>query len=157
MKAATCTVLLVVLATAAPADEALNAAFGTDVLVIVANDHACYRFDVYLAASDEQQRRGLMFVRELPDTTGMLFVYDEPGYRSMWMKNTYIPLDIAFATAAGRIVNVVRSTKPLSLASITSTEPATYVLELNAGVTARLAIGPGSRILWGPIHATEPE
>lgn len=144
-------------AAAVPADEALDAAFDRDVLVVVANDHACLRFDIYLATSDDQQRRGLMFVRELPDITGMLFVYDEPGYRSMWMKNTYIPLDIAFATASGRVVNVARHTTPLSLASITSSEPATYVLELNAGVTTRLAIGPGSRILWGPIYAATPE
>lgn len=129
----------------------LDEAFATDVLIIEASAPACYRFDVYLAFERSQQARGLMHVRELPERTGMLFVYPESDYHSMWMKNTFIPLDIAFVLADGRIANIARDTEPLSLQSIAASEPVNYVLELNAGVTARLGIDENSRILWGPI------
>ncbi|HEX2138826.1 MAG TPA: DUF192 domain-containing protein, partial [Woeseiaceae bacterium] len=106
--------------------------------------NACYRFDVYLAETSAQHRRGLMFVRDLPRLTGMLFVYPESAMRSMWMKNTYIPLDMLFIRADGVVSSIARDTEPLSLASIPSEEPIRYVLELNAGVTEELGIGPGS-------------
>jgi uncharacterized protein len=129
----------------------LEETFATDTLIIEASAHACYRFDVYLAFERSQQARGLMYVRELPERTGMLFVYPESDYHSMWMKNTLISLDIAFAREDGRIAGIARNTEPQSLQSIASPEAVTYVLELNAGVTARLGIDEGSRILWGPI------
>lgn len=137
----------------AAADESLAAAFEKDVLIIEASKHACYRFDIYLATTYEQQRRGLMHVRELPQTTGMLFVYSDTDYHSMWMKNTFIPLDISFAENDGTIVNIVAHTEPQSLKSIASIRPVNYVLELNAGVTERLSITAGSRLWWGPIFA----
>ena len=145
--------VLMCVAGVAFADEELDLAFDRDVLIIEASQHACYRFDIYLARSSDQQRRGLMHVYDLPQTTGMLFVYDIAGVRSMWMKNTFIPLDISFASADGTIVNIARHTVPKSLKTIRSAEPVTYVLELNAGVTERLHIEPGSRVLWGPIFA----
>lgn len=142
--------LLICLAPATlPAQEPPPVSFGSDVLVIVAR-HACYRFDIFLAISPQQQRRGLMFVRELPEWTGMLFVYADEGYRSMWMRNTYIPLDIVFARLDGSVTNVARDTVPLSERSISSTEPAAFVLELNAGTTLRLAIDEDSRLVWEP-------
>lgn len=106
-------------------------------------------FDVYLAENSEQQRRGLMFVRDMPETTGMLFIYEQIDIRSIWMKNTYIPLDIVFARADGSVINIVRDATPQTLNSNRSTEPARYVLELNGGTTRRLAIGTKSRLLWG--------
>jgi hypothetical protein len=136
----------------ADADTELDAAFEKDVLIIEADRFACYRFDIYLALEYDQQRRGLMHVRKLPDSTGMLFVYEDDDYHSMWMKNTFIPLDIAFAFADGRIANIALDTEPQSLKSISSVAPVSYVLELNAGVTERLHIGEGARILWGPIY-----
>jgi uncharacterized membrane protein (UPF0127 family) len=95
----------------------------------------------------EQQRRGLMFVRDLPAFTGMLFAYPEPGPRSMWMKNTFIPLDILFVRADGAVSSVARQTEPQSLRSIASIEPVTYVLELSAGITESLGIDEQSRVL----------
>ena len=136
---------------AAGFDTTLDEAFARDVLVVVATRHACHRFDLYLAVDPTQQQRGLMQVRELPATSGMLFVYEASGNHSMWMKNTLLPLDIAFARDDGHIVSIARHTEPQSLRSIAATEPVSYVLELNAGVTERLDIEPGSRILWGPI------
>ena len=136
------------LTTGTHADE-LDERFDSDVLIIDAAT-ACLRFDIYVAVTREQQMRGLMFVRELPLTTGMLFVYSREGRRSMWMRNTYIPLDIAFASDDGSIINIARDTVPMSEESISSTGPASYVLELNAGVAEALSIEPGSRLLWGP-------
>jgi len=91
-----------------------------------------------------------MFVRDLPERTGMLFVYDEAAVRSMWMKNTYISLDMVFAHADGTVSSVIHDTEPRSLRSLSAIEPVNFVLELNAGVARRLGIGPGSRLIWEP-------
>lgn len=131
------------------AQEPLEQSFQSDVLVIVAR-HACYRFDIYLAVNRQQQQRGLMFVRQLPEWTGMLFVYADENYRSMWMKNTYIPLDMVFARRDGSITNIARDTVPLSERSVSSSEPAAFVLELNAGTTRRLSIDEDSSLVWEP-------
>ena len=133
----------------ANAQEPLDQSYESDVLVIVAQ-HACYRFDIYLAVDAQQQRRGLMFVREMPERTGMLFVYRDEDYRSMWMRNTYISLDMIFAYRDGSIANIVSNTVPLSEKTITSSEPATFVLELNAGTARRLSIDEDSRLIWEP-------
>lgn len=92
-----------------------------------------------------------MHVRQLPASTGMLFVYERENFASMWMKNTYISLDILFARADGRISSIARNTEPQSLRSIASIEPVRYVLELNAGTAERLFIDGDSRLLWGDI------
>jgi hypothetical protein len=126
----------------------LGEIFATDKLVIVNDEGIRHEFDVYLAQDFEQHRRGLMFVRKLPLTTGMLFVYEGNEQRSMWMKNTYISLDIVFARADGSVSSVIHNTEPLSLRSLASVEPVRYVLELNAGVARRFKIGTGSRLIW---------
>lgn len=141
-------ILLVVLPGLSGADDALDAAFPRDVLIIEASAFACYRFDIYLALDNVKRARGLMHVRSLPAMTGMLFVYESDGALSMWMKNTYISLDMIFARADGTIATIARNTEPLSLRSIKATEPVRYVLELNAGTTAGLAIDEDSRLLW---------
>lgn len=130
----------------AAGDVDLSAAFARDTIVIEAGANACYRFDVWLAETSAQHRRGLMHVRELPRFAGMLFLYPDTARRSMWMKNTYIPLDILFIRADGTIASIAAGTEPLSLTSIASDEPVRYVLELNAGVSAELGIEPGSRV-----------
>ena len=94
--------------------------------------------------------RGLMHVRSLPEFTGMIFIYRQAGIRSMWMKNTYIPLDMVFARRDGSITNIARNTVPLSERSVTSSEPAAFVLELNAGTSRRLSIDEDSKLLWEP-------
>ena len=141
---------LALISAAVGADEELDATFGKDVLLVVAGKHACYRFDVYLALTSTQRARGLMFVRDLPTTTGMLFVYDNDAYISMFMKNTYIPLDMVFVRADGTVASIARDTEPMSLRSIVATEPVRLVLELNAGTTERLGIDEASYLQWGP-------
>lgn len=131
-----------------PRASGLDALFERDELVIVNNDGSRHTFDVYLAIDPEQQRRGLMFVRNLPERTGMLFVYDDADIHSMWMKNTYISLDMVFARADGTVSSVITDTEPRSLRSLSSIEPVNYVLELNAGIARRYNIGAGSRLIW---------
>ncbi|MFQ5981774.1 MAG: DUF192 domain-containing protein [Woeseiaceae bacterium] len=128
------------------AADDLAGSFDRGTIIIEAKENACYRVDVYLATTREQQIRGLMDVRHLPEFTGMLFVYASPGMHSMWMKNTYISLDILFIRDDGSISNIETNTEPLSLKSISSTDPVSYVLELNAGITARLGIDTSSRV-----------
>ena len=125
----------------------IDEAFSKDVLVIETADNGCFKFDVYIAVTSAQQQRGLMFVRYLPEWSGMLFLYQTAGIRSMWMKNTYIPLDILFARADGTVSSVEANTEPLSLRSISAIEPVGFVLELNAGTAATLGIGAGSRLV----------
>ncbi len=133
----------------------LDEAFEKDVLIIHASEHACYRLDIYLAMNNEQRARGLMHVRSLPQTTGMLFVYESDGYLSIWMKNTYIPLDIVFARADGSVSSIEYDAEPLSLRSMTALEPVRYVLELNAGVAEKLSIDRYSRLEWQPKDSSE--
>ena len=126
----------------------LDGAFEFSTLDIVNDDGETLRFDVYLATTPEQQKRGLMYIRELPASTGMLFVYRKDDYHSMWMKNTYIPLDMIFARSDGTVSSIIADTVPLTLKTQAAIEPVRYVLELNAGTARRLAIGTASRLLW---------
>ena len=87
-----------------------------------------------------------MFVRALPDLRGMLFVHESPRPISMWMKNTYIPLDMVFIDAHGRIQQIVEQTTPHSLDIIRSKEPALAVLEIAGGEARRLGLHPGQRV-----------
>ena len=126
----------------------LDGAFEFSSLDVINDKGETLTFDVYLAVNPEQQRRGLMFVREMPATTGMLFIYDHDDYHSMWMKNTYLPLDMIFARSDGTVSSVIADTVPQTLNSHASSEPVRYVLELHAGTTRRLAIGKRSRLVW---------
>jgi len=146
---------LLLASTASAQISDLDEAFEKDVLIIHASKHACYRLDIYLAMNDPQRARGLMHVRNLPQTTGMLFVYESDSYISIWMKNTYIPLDIVFARADGSVSSIEYSAEPLSLRSMVAIEPVRYVLELNAGVAKALSIDQNSRLEWVPKDSSE--
>jgi uncharacterized membrane protein (UPF0127 family) len=125
----------------------VDEAFDKSAVIITASKHACYRFDVYLALTNDQRRRGLMFVRDMPMFTGMLFVYPQPRTLSIWMKNTYIPLDIVFFGQDGRIVNIHENAEPQTLNSRRSAEEVSYVLEINGGVSEALHIDTDSTIM----------
>ena len=103
-------------------------------------------FQVWLADTPERQSQGLMFVRSLPDLRGMLFVHEEPKAITMWMKNTYIPLDMVFIDSHGRIQQVVEQTTPHSLDIIRSNAPALAILEIAGGEAKRLGIHPGQHV-----------
>lgn len=128
-------------------EDTIDETFDKSILLISANKHACYRFDVYLAATSEQRRRGLMFVQDLPKFTGMLFIYPTSRILSIWMKNTYIPLDIVFFDASGQIVNIHKNAEPHTLTSRRSSAEVNYVLELNGGTAEELFIDTSSRVM----------
>jgi uncharacterized membrane protein (UPF0127 family) len=109
-------------------------------------------FEVELAATAEQRRQGLMFRDSLEDDHGMLFDFGRTGPVTMWMRNTYIPLDMLFIDADGQIRRIVEHTQPLSDAVIGSGGPVRAVLELRGGVSDELGIEPGDRV----IHPTFP-
>ncbi len=105
-------------------------------------------FTVEAARTGEQQQKGLMFRTELADNAGMIFPFDSPRQASFWMKNTVISLDIIFIKADGRIENIAENATPYSTDPIPATAPVTAVLELRAGLTRELGIGPGDKVVW---------
>ena len=88
-----------------------------------------------------------MFIEQMDDTEGMLFTYPQPAGMTMWMKNTYVTLDMLFILPDGTISSIAKKTTPLSTKRISSTEPVTMVLELNGGLTDRWQINVGNRLL----------
>ena len=114
--------------------------------MIETSGYTCQWFEIYVALSPRQQARGLMYVRELPDDQGMLFLYSGARRISMWMKNTLIPLDMLFIRKDGQIANIESDTTPGSLASISAAEPVSAVLELNAGIARKLGIQSGDLV-----------
>ncbi|MDX1402019.1 MAG: DUF192 domain-containing protein [Kiloniellales bacterium] len=120
--------------------------FERDALIIETADGERHEFDIEMAVSWEQQVQGLMFRREMAADSGMLFVYHEQGPRTMWMKNTFIPLDMLFIDEAGLVVGIVERTVPHSLNTITVEKDAKAVLELNGGTVKRLGLQVGDRI-----------
>ncbi len=112
----------------------------------IESGRAVHRFTVELALTERQQSQGLMFRRRMARDAGMLFVYRTPRVITMWMRNTYIPLDMIFIAADGTIDRIVERTIPLSAETISSGRRVIGVLELNAGVAARLGLSRGDRV-----------
>jgi uncharacterized membrane protein (UPF0127 family) len=98
-----------------------------------------------IAHTEATRRQGLMFRERLPQNGGMVFVYPVPEVTAMWMKNTRIPLSVAFIDAGGRILNI-EDMVPLSEDAHGSKGPAAYALEMNKGWFARRGIRAGDRV-----------
>jgi uncharacterized membrane protein (UPF0127 family) len=103
-------------------------------------------FRVWIADTSARQQQGLMFVRRMAADRGMLFPQRAPRPMAMWMKNTYLPLDMLFIGEGGLITGIAANTKPLTLDTIESPGPITAVLELNAGEAARRGIRVGDKV-----------
>jgi len=106
-------------------------------------------FRVEVARSESEKARGLMHRRVLGERRGMIFVYDADEHLSFWMKNTKVPLTLAFLARDGEILQV-EELKPLSLRPATSLRAARYALELPAGSLQRLGVAPGDRVRLPP-------
>jgi uncharacterized membrane protein (UPF0127 family) len=106
-----------------------------------------HEFVIELALTPAQQAQGLMFRREMAPDGGMLFYHRRDTVATMWMRNTFLPLDMLFVAADGRIVHIVERTVPQSLTTISAGKPVRAVLELNAGTVRRLAIRAGDRLV----------
>lgn len=112
--------------------------------VVIAASTGEHRFKVEIADSDDERALGLMHRTELAADAGMLFDFShEVREHSMWMKNTLIPLDMAFIASDGRIVRIAAETTPRSLTSISSGAPVAAVLEVKGGRMAALGIREG--------------
>jgi uncharacterized membrane protein (UPF0127 family) len=107
-----------------------------------------HSFRVEVAATPEQQARGLMFRTSMAPDEGMIFPMDPPRGASFWMRNTVIPLDLLFIAADGRILNIAANAMPYDESQLPSIGPVKAVLELNGGRAAQLGIVPGDKVAW---------
>ncbi|HZC97246.1 MAG TPA: DUF192 domain-containing protein [Bradyrhizobium sp.] len=103
-------------------------------------------FSVEMATTEEEKTTGLMYRKELADGKGMLFDFSPEQQVSMWMKNTYISLDMIFIRADGRILRIAENTEPLSTRIISSGGLAKGVLEVIAGTAQKYGIAPGDQV-----------
>jgi uncharacterized membrane protein (UPF0127 family) len=103
-------------------------------------------FSVEMATTEQEKETGLMYRKELADGKGMLFDFSPEQQVSMWMKNTYIPLDMIFIRADGRILRIAENTEPMSTRIISSGGLAKGVLEVIGGTSRKYGIAPGDRV-----------
>ena len=121
--------------------------FRRSTLQIATPDARLHHFNIWIADDDQRRARGLMFIKQLAADDGMLFIYPQAQSVAMWMKNTYVPLDMLFVAVDGKVINVVANTEPQSLKTIESAGPARGVVELPAGTAARLKIAAGAQVI----------
>ena len=107
-----------------------------------------------VAQSPQERSVGLMFRKEMPQSEGMLFVFEQPTQQCFWMKNTLLPLTAAFVADDGVIVNLA-DMKPQTTDSHCSTKPVRYVLEMNQGWFAKKGIKAGARLAGDPFQVTK--
>jgi uncharacterized protein len=119
------------------------ASIGTLEIVTKTGVHV---FSVEMATTEKEKETGLMYRKELPDGKGMLFDFSPEQQISMWMKNTYISLDMIFIRADGRILRIAENTEPESTRIISSGGLAKGVLEVVAGTARKYGIAPGDRV-----------
>ncbi|MBC7919285.1 MAG: DUF192 domain-containing protein [Rhodoferax sp.] len=108
-----------------------------------------HQIDTQLALTPEQHAIGLMYRKEMPQSEGMLFVFDTPVRQCFWMKNTLLPLTAAFIADDGTIVNL-EDMKPQTTESHCSLKPVRYVLEMNQGWFAKKGLKAGSKLSGAP-------
>lgn len=102
--------------------------------------------DVEVASNKAQRSLGLMNRPSMPETRGMLFVYPAPAYFCMWMKNTKLPLSVAFIDAQGQVINI-EDMVPQTETNHCTQRNATYALEANRGWFVKHGVVPGSQVL----------
>lgn len=124
---------------------AFAASAGTIVLKTETGDHS---FDIEVMTTDRERAHGLMYRRSLPERSGMLFLYDRPQGATMWMKNTFIPLDMVFIAPGGTVHRIERNAEPFSTDVISSEGAIIAVLELNAGEADRIALKRGDKVIY---------
>jgi uncharacterized membrane protein (UPF0127 family) len=112
----------------------------------IASKSGVHAFAVEMALTPEEQSRGLMFRKTLPEGQGMLFDFKRDQELSFWMKNTYVSLDMIFIRGDGRILRIAENTEPLSERMVPSGGPVRAVLEVVAGTARKLGIAPGDRV-----------
>jgi uncharacterized membrane protein (UPF0127 family) len=117
------------------------------------NNDTMKSIDIEIADNDEKRTQGLMWRRSIPDSVGMLFIFEQERPLSFWMKNTYISLDIVFVNKASEIVTIQNNTVPQSELSIPSNKPAQYAIEVIAGFCNKYKIKKGDKIKYRLINS----
>jgi uncharacterized protein len=112
----------------------------------IASKSGVHTFAVEMATTPEEQSRGLMYRKSLPEGQGMLFDFKREQPLTFWMKNTYVSLDMIFIRGDGRILHIAENTEPLSERMVPSGGSARAVLEVVAGTARKLGIAPGDRV-----------
>ncbi len=131
-------------------------AFGNGTLVLKTNSGP-HSFTIELATTPAERALGLMYRRALPADAGMLFLYEQPQPLTMWMRNTFIPLDMVFIGIDGKVHRIETHTEPFSTQLISSEGAVQSVLELNAGTAASIGLKAGDEVVYpGLNQATKP-
>ena len=115
--------------------------------ILGGDGEALAKVQVEVVSTPEATARGLKYRDEVPEGTGMLFVFPRETVRSFWMQDTRVPLDILFIDGQGMVVGIRRNTVPYSEASITVGVPSRYVLEVPAGYCSKRRIHRGARVV----------
>jgi uncharacterized membrane protein (UPF0127 family) len=127
-------------------------AFPQSLLSIRTSAGKVINFKIWNADNPRREEQGLMFVHDLDEHAGMLFLFPGNPHPTMWMKNTYIPLDLLFINEHGRIEHIAAQAAPLSLSIIESPKPSFAVLELKGGASERLGIKVGDSAVHPAFH-----
>ena len=143
LRAAPFLVVLALLAAAGLVQSAHAMRLETLKLITAQGTHA---IDVEVTETPAEKAQGLMFRTRLADTNGMLFFYETPQEITMWMRNTYIPLDMVFIRADGVVHRIEARTEPLSEKIVASRGDVTACLELAGGAAERLGLKAGDRV-----------
>ncbi|MBH1943237.1 DUF192 domain-containing protein [Erythrobacter sp. YJ-T3-07] len=132
----------------AAAERTVHPESGLEIVpVTISTDKGEHRFAAEVAATQEEQARGLMFRTQLGPDEAMIFPR-QGDVASFWMKNTPLPLDIIFIGQDRKIINIAAQTTPYSLDSVSALGPTSAVLEIPGGRAAELGIGPGDAVEW---------
>ena len=111
-----------------------------------ANGKELSKLEIEIVDNNADRQKGMMFRKSMPEHRGMLFVFDQQEPQAFWMKNTLIPLDIIYVNDKKTVVSIQKNATPLSEKSLPSDAPAIYVVETNAGYSAKFGISKGSKI-----------
>lgn len=116
--------------------------------LIIQTNQGQVTYQVEIADTPYLKSKGLMNRKSMPQNNGMLFIFEKPQMISMWMKNTYIPLDMLFLDKSGKIIWIYENAKPLDETIISSQFPSSFVIELNAGQVREKNIQPGNQVIF---------
>ena len=142
-----CVCLLFLLTTGCKETNAESKNLNLAPLTIENPDGRKIDFKIEMASTPEQQQKGLMFREQMPDNQGMVFIFDPPRQAAFWMKNTLIPLDMIFIAPDNRIHRIHRNARPHDLRSIPSNGITKAVLEINGGMSDKLGIFEGAKVI----------
>lgn len=134
-----------------PVPASVAASAGT---LVFKTDSGPHRFNVEIATTEQERRLGLMYRRTLADDAGMLFLYEVPQPVSMWMKNTFIPLDMIFIDAASKVHRIEKHAEPFSTDLISSDGVVQGILEVKAGTAETIGLKRGDEVILPDLGTT---